>query len=843
MLAEPLVFSVLPPRPRPRPSVSSWALAATLVVTASLATLDGCGVQPSSQQPKYTGETYDGPMAPAAGQFLYMGPHGARQYDENGGPLSDDRGVVLGADCAAAMTTNPGVTDTLPNQSLCGNVTAEAARYYATAVANLGNQAAPDISTFAKWKALFGFSPRGSNETLQEWRDRTDVIIYYNENGLGLGRELGCSPFTDTNNQTGYACFVTNYGQSFGDLVDALTDAVNGVRVKNTVCIMYRPSFATQPGPGYEIQFFVFGSGDSDSSQLLQNWAALDDFGPRLVPQICTNCHGGQYDPSKHLTGPTPALPEATSFPLPRARGGFATQPGGKFLPMNPFAMKFADTAVDSLGLGLSTLNGGTSPPILSSQPVAPGVTLAGQQERIRKLNAIARETSLMPAQINMVDALYGFTDGVENVTIPNSQIQFDTVPQPHQLPYAEERSTVETLTFASAAFEPDGPLAAWGSEMDLYRTVVAPLCSQCHDAMDPSIVRFSPGFGTDVYTRNPVQDWPTFCQHNGGEIQAELVGANHATPPVLSPASECASAEESAVFVEFPTWSTVQPILEHNCASCHNAAGVGRSLPSLDFSTPSLAERNVKSVSGRIFRALTTETGGHDSAGTDSYVMPPGGHMACGDKQNLINYVSDPSMPHSMMGNAKFWYEGPFGAGPSVGGVIVDGRRFPSLKSYMMSVLAEADAPIGVGTSDQPATLGCAASAGGDEEVASAKCGNASSGRICNMDTQTCVSGCNTLLPPVDTGGVGCPVHSECGDVTAAPLPNAFGNPGSGDSVCIRCGRAGEPPCPISSSTIWPSAVVSNPSLSSYGCEPSTSTSETVLVNNGSMCVAGDGT
>ena len=312
-------------RRRPRPAAYSLSLAFALGAAANIAALDGCTQRARSFElpaESYTGETYDSASVPAVGRFLYMGPHGAGQYDASGHPLSNDHGVALGSDCATAMTTNPGVTDTIPNQSLCGSVSAEATLYYATAVANLGNVAAPDIGTFAKWKALFGFSPRAPNETLQDWRDRTSVIVYYNENGLGLGRELGCSPFTDTDQQTGYACFVTNYGQSFGDLTNALTDAVNGVRVKNTVCIMYRPSLASTVGPGYENQFFVFGSGTDDTLMQLQDWAALDDFGPRLVPQICTNCHGGQYDPSKHLTGSTTALPNPTSLALPAAPRG-----------------------------------------------------------------------------------------------------------------------------------------------------------------------------------------------------------------------------------------------------------------------------------------------------------------------------------------------------------------------------------------------------------------------------------------------------------------------------------------------------------------------------------------
>src|SRR5580693_6551902 len=129
-----------PRRLRPRPAAYTLSLAVVLGAAANIAALDGCstqGAQPfESPAPSYIGETYDSPRVPAVGRFLYMGPHGATQRDANGRPLSDDHGVALGSDCATAMTTNPGVMSTIPKQSLCGSVSAEATLYYATAVAD-----------------------------------------------------------------------------------------------------------------------------------------------------------------------------------------------------------------------------------------------------------------------------------------------------------------------------------------------------------------------------------------------------------------------------------------------------------------------------------------------------------------------------------------------------------------------------------------------------------------------------------------------------------------------------------------------------------------------------------
>jgi hypothetical protein len=133
----------------------------------------------------------------------------------------------------------------------------------------------------------------------------------------------------------------------FRDVNNSLRLAAEGLHYKNTVCITYRPSAA----PGYEVQFYTY-NGDN----IRREWAQLDTLGPRPLPQVCMNCHGGSYDNEKHLAK-------------------FA-----RFLPMDPNVVVFPDT---------------------------PGVTRADQEERIRIINELSTHSPLTPAQREMIDGLY----------------------------------------------------------------------------------------------------------------------------------------------------------------------------------------------------------------------------------------------------------------------------------------------------------------------------------------------------------------------------------------------------------------------------------------------------
>src|SRR5206468_5050131 len=147
---------------------------------------------------------------------------------------------------------------------------------------------------------------------------RNHISVYYNENELGLGRELGCSTFEDrdssgmTLSPPGIACYVTNYGEAINDPNNAIIDAIQGSRPKNSVCIAYQPSLPA----GYQVNFVVY-----DGAGRRSDTAALDYFGRRPVPGICTNCHGRVYDASRHLVA------------------------GGRFLPVHVLEIKYIAAA------------------------------------------------------------------------------------------------------------------------------------------------------------------------------------------------------------------------------------------------------------------------------------------------------------------------------------------------------------------------------------------------------------------------------------------------------------------------------------------------------------------
>lgn len=218
----------------------------------------------------------------------------------------------------------------------------------------VGNLRTTAPLSFEEWKRTFGFPEPSQGETRSDWRKRVGAVIYYNENELGLGRELACSEFPDGSAAdgsalTGIACFVTNYGAAFSDIHNSLRVAEAGAPMKNTVAITYRPSL----GKDYEVQFYVYGR-----EGRRQEWAQLDTLGPRPAPQVCANCHGGFYDEQRHL--------------MRLAR----------FLPIDPSVVRFAESP--------------------------PEVTRAAQEDQFRALNALALRTNLTGQQRALFAGMYG---------------------------------------------------------------------------------------------------------------------------------------------------------------------------------------------------------------------------------------------------------------------------------------------------------------------------------------------------------------------------------------------------------------------------------------------------
>ena len=224
--------------------------------------------------------------------------------------------------------------------------------------------------SFESWQKEFGFSLRAANESLDQFRQRTGVVTYYNKNELGLGRELACAEFVDGTDPNGVeikgvACYVTNYGSVFRDQVNSLAEAVEGHYPRNTVCITWRPSME----PGYEVQFYVYGP---DGRRL--DWAQLDTHGPRPHPHVCMNCHGGVYDEQKHLAK------------------------YARFLPLDPSVVVFP-----------------------SGPNVPYSLTQEGQEERIRLANLASTKSPLTPAQQELLHELYGGQINVPGAVSRNS--------------------------------------------------------------------------------------------------------------------------------------------------------------------------------------------------------------------------------------------------------------------------------------------------------------------------------------------------------------------------------------------------------------------------------------
>jgi hypothetical protein len=275
---------------------NSSTLALAAVVGAAFAI--GCAVDAVGDGPVATQSEevlWDSTIKPIPERFLNLKTDGAQN---NCSPRTNDDGST---DCADA--------DGLVRRAGWDR----AADYYGNVM--------PGQNTFDDWKARYNFSKRLPGETLNDFRKRTGTVIYYNTTELGFGRELACSETSSVVNgatKKRIGCFVTNYGDSFNSInnpstdlaafdtttKNALVDAINGDRAKNTVVISWDEQRATS----YRVQFAAF---DGAGSRI--NKAQLDHMGARPIPQICTSCHGGDWDNAAGMAKNARFLPLITS--------------------------------------------------------------------------------------------------------------------------------------------------------------------------------------------------------------------------------------------------------------------------------------------------------------------------------------------------------------------------------------------------------------------------------------------------------------------------------------------------------------------------------------------------
>jgi mono/diheme cytochrome c family protein len=92
------------------------------------------------------------------------------------------------------------------------------------------------------------------------------------------------------------SAYVTNYGLFNQDHANADHAADRDISfVTATVCMEY--SSVSGQGPTRIVKFFVFAGADFGPNAPRQAAADLDGFGPKFVPNLCLNCHGGSYGP------------------------------------------------------------------------------------------------------------------------------------------------------------------------------------------------------------------------------------------------------------------------------------------------------------------------------------------------------------------------------------------------------------------------------------------------------------------------------------------------------------------------------------------------------------------
>ncbi|MBI1916755.1 MAG: carboxypeptidase regulatory-like domain-containing protein [Planctomycetes bacterium] len=137
--------------------------------------------------------------------------------------------------------------------------------------------------TLGAWWTVNGFNPKNGTAKGEKH------AAYLNDNDLGSGRDMHILKVGA--NVAGY---VTNYGNFDQDPLNAdLAEAAKVETSGATVCMEYSPIEGKARAQGPIVKFFVYETGDPKAKRLLA--ADLDGNGPKFVPNLCLNCHGGDY--------------------------------------------------------------------------------------------------------------------------------------------------------------------------------------------------------------------------------------------------------------------------------------------------------------------------------------------------------------------------------------------------------------------------------------------------------------------------------------------------------------------------------------------------------------------
>jgi len=182
--------------------------------------------------------------------------------------------------------------------------------------------------------------PNSERTTLGAWWTKNGFVFdvngiptnavrtsYLNFNDLGSGRDMY---FLQRGDGT-VAAYVTNYGnfdQNHGNADLAADRNTPGA----TVAMEYGP--VEGQGATRIVKFFVYNGGNGADTAPRAPAADLDNFEPKFVPNLCLNCHGGNYNPANPASPTFAEINTVASFrELDIATYKF---PGGRLVANNP---------------------------------------------------------------------------------------------------------------------------------------------------------------------------------------------------------------------------------------------------------------------------------------------------------------------------------------------------------------------------------------------------------------------------------------------------------------------------------------------------------------------------
>jgi hypothetical protein len=145
--------------------------------------------------------------------------------------------------------------------------------------------------TLGEWWTKNGFTFDASGESTNGTR-----TSYLNFNDLGSGRDMHFLQRADGT----VAAYVTNYGLFNQDPNNADLAADRDTPTA-TVAMEYGP-VEGEPSGTRIVKFFVYKGGDFAANAPRATSANLDGFAEKYVPNLCINCHGGNYSPSNPPT-------------------------------------------------------------------------------------------------------------------------------------------------------------------------------------------------------------------------------------------------------------------------------------------------------------------------------------------------------------------------------------------------------------------------------------------------------------------------------------------------------------------------------------------------------------